>query len=134
MIKEFTIGNINEINQLINDQNYIIDKTELKKNARIFILNEKIVGFISYGIFYERAELNYIYVDVKFRGQNIASKLMENMFEECIARNVKTIDLEVSVENIKALNLYKKYDFKIISIRKKYYQGIDAYLMMKEMK
>ena len=35
------------------------------------------------------------------------------------------------IDNVKAINLYKKYGFKQVAIRKKYYNGIDGILMEK---
>ncbi len=47
----------------------------------------------------------------------------------------RNINLEVRISNQKAINLYKKYGFKIVTIRKNYYQDNheDAYLMIKKM-
>ena len=39
------------------------------------------------------------------------------------------ITLEVDVDNKAALALYQKFGFEVISIRKGYYNGQDAYLM-----
>ena len=48
---------------------------------------------------------------------------------------IKRIILEVSKNNIAAINMYKKLGFKKVSIRKKYYRIgpslLDAYLMEK---
>ena len=41
----------------------------------------------------------------------------------------KKITLEVNINNTIALNLYKKFNFKEVAIRKGYYNGIDAILM-----
>ena len=45
------------------------------------------------------------------------------------------INLEVRISNQKAIKLYEKCGFKIVAIRKNYYQDNheDAYLMIKEM-
>ena len=37
--------------------------------------------------------------------------------------------LEVSINNYIAIKLYENMNFKIINIRKKYYNDIDAYVM-----
>ena len=39
------------------------------------------------------------------------------------------IMLEVRCDNSSAIKLYKKFNFKIINIREKYYDGQDAYVM-----
>ena len=41
----------------------------------------------------------------------------------------KSITLEVNKNNIPALNLYKKFDFNEVAIRKNYYNGVDGILM-----
>lgn len=55
------------------------------------------------------------------------------MVNECISHNVKSITLEVKETNIKAINLYEKFDFSKVAVRRKYYQGIDGILMEKEL-
>lgn len=134
MIRSLELKDIAEVNNLIDDKNYIINEYELNKIAKIYLKNEKIIAFISYIISFERAELNYIFVDPFYREQHIASTLMEDMIKDCSEKGVVTIDLEVNSLNEKAINLYQKYQFKIINIRKKYYNGNDGYIMLKEIR
>ena len=94
-----------------------------------YLKNDIPVGLISYSLIYDRIELEYIWVKSDFRGMGIASKLMDKMLSE----DVSNVTLEVCVTNEKALNLYKKYSFKVVSIRKNYYGNDDAYLMIREM-
>lgn len=134
MIRSLELKDIAEVNNLIGDKNYIINEYELNKIAKIYLKDEKIIAFISYVISFERAELNYIFVDPFYREQHIASILMEDMIKDCSEKGVMTIDLEVNSLNEKAINLYQKYQFKIINIRKKYYNGNDGYIMLKEIR
>ncbi|MBQ4633938.1 MAG: ribosomal protein S18-alanine N-acetyltransferase [Bacilli bacterium] len=134
MIRPLELDDLNFVNKLINDSQYIINEYELNKSAYIYVKDNKIIAFISYLILYERAELNYIYVDPNYREQHIASTLMDDMFRNCQKSGVNSIDLEVNVSNEKAINLYKKYGFKIVNIRKNYYNGFDAYVMLKEIR
>ena len=134
MIRLLEIADIPLVNNLINDNNYLVNEYELNKNAKVYIKNNQIVAFISFTIMYERAELNYIFVDNNFRNQGVASILMEDMINDCQNNNVKTIDLEVNSLNEKAIKLYNKYGFEIINTRKKYYNGIDGLLMLKEIR
>ena len=48
---------------------------------------------------------------------------------ELIDNTNKSITLEVNKNNIPALNLYKKFNFNEVAIRKGYYNGIDGILM-----
>ena len=50
-----------------------------------------------------------------------------------IEENINNITLEVRTTNEGAINLYKKYNFKVVSTRKNYYGNEDAYLMIREM-
>ncbi len=115
--------NVNEFNV-----DYLKKENPFLKNF-VFLNNNQPIGLISYSLIYDRIELEYIWVSLENRKMGIASKLMDKMFEN----NVKNITLEVNVLNIAAINLYKKYGFKIVSIRKNYYGSDDAYLMIREM-
>lgn len=134
MLRTLEIKDFETLNNLINDPNYIIDEAELKKISKVYLKDDKIIGYISYQIMYERAELNYIFVKEEERKKGIASKMLEYMLNNLKEENIETIDLEVNSLNKKAINLYQKYGFKTVSIRKKYYNGIDGFLMLKEVK
>ena len=134
MIRSITKEDIPLINNLISDKTYLVNEYELDKSAKVYINDNKIIAFISYQILYERAELNYIFVKNEERKRGIASELMQNMIDDCNLHNVETIDLEVNYLNENAIKLYQKFDFKVIGKREKYYNGIDALVMIKEVK
>ena len=134
MIRSIKKEDIPLINNLINDKNYIVNEYELDKNTNIYIKDNQIIAFISYKILYERAEIDYIFVKEEERKKGIASILLNDMINECARNNVETIDLEVNSLNKNAINLYQKFDFKVIGKRDKYYNGIDALLMMREVR
>ncbi len=102
-------------------------------NYYIYRDSTRALAFINYQVMYERSELININVLEEFQNKGIASLLMEYMFRDLKNKNTLDITLEVRIDNIKAINLYKKYDFKEVSIRKGYYQGIDGILMKKEL-
>ena len=57
---------------------------------------------------------------------------MESILHEAKEAFCERISLEVRVSNERAQNLYRKYGFETISIRKNYYENAeDAYVMMK---
>lgn len=97
-----------------------------------YYINEKLISFISFSILYDRAELNYIWTNSKYRKNGIATQLIEKMLKEC--SNVSNVTLEVDINNIEAINLYNKFGFVEVTKRHNYYNnGHDALLMMKEM-
>lgn len=99
----------------------------------IYVFEEEVIkGYISFRVFYERAELTYLYVDNQYRNKNIATKLLIAMQDILKENKVETITLEVSVLNMCAIHVYEKMGFKKIGKREKYYHGVDAFLMMKE--
>lgn len=134
MIRSLELNDIEFVNKLIDDKNYIVNEYELNKKSNVYILNNQIVAFIAYKVLYERAELDYIFVKSEERKKGIASLLMQEMIQDCKTNKVETIDLEVNSLNESAIKLYQKFDFKVIGKREKYYNGIDALLMMREVK
>lgn len=117
-------------------KNNSIDR-DFKQNifSKYFIYKEKsnIISFVNYYDLYDRFEIFYIEVKEEFRNKHIGSKMLEYLIQKGKEKNILNITLEVNVENEFAIKLYSKYDFKKVSIRKKYYNGIDGYLMERKM-
>jgi ribosomal-protein-alanine N-acetyltransferase len=65
------------------------------------------------------------------QGRGIGKQLVEYMLKEALARGVAIATLEVRVSNVRAIALYRKYGFKGVAIRKRYYgdNGEDALVM-----
>ena len=117
------------------DRTYLIE--EYINNDNYIILVNKEENFLSgFLIIYKNVdcyELEMIIVSKNYRKKGIATKLM-NFFIENYCKTEDVIFLEVSCENNYAINLYKKFNFEIINVRKKYYGNIDAYIMKKVIK
>lgn len=96
----------------------------------VYMEDDKFIGYLNYSVMYEKAEINNIYVIKEFRSQGIGSKLLEYLLNMC--KTCENITLEVRKDNFKALQLYKKFGFKEVALREKYYNGIDGILMMRE--
>lgn len=130
MINKCNINDINRIIELGKLINTNFDKLnnleEIIKDKEIigYYIDNKLVGFIIFKTMYEITDLLYIVVDKLYRRKSIASKLLEELIG-----NSEKVMLEVRCDNDNAIKLYKKYDFKIINIRKKYYDNMDAYVM-----
>lgn len=112
---------------------------ELGKNAFSSILvleeNEEILGYIGMWLLGDQTQITTLGVKKKFQGNGYAKILMDKCIEVTKNLGYRNINLEVRVSNQKAINLYEKCGFKIITIRKNYYQNNheDAYLMIKKM-
>lgn len=136
MIRSITNKDIKNINEIVKDyDNNFVNHYNLKSyiNNKTYIINvfeesQIVKGFIIATIIQDVLEILLIFIDTQYRNQKIASSLIENILEN---HEYERVLLEVSVENEPALTLYKKFNFQVINTRKKYYDGIDAYVMEK---
>jgi ribosomal-protein-alanine N-acetyltransferase len=108
-------------NPIINDYTFIL----------VFKENNKYVGFLIYQLLYESAEIIDIFVIDEYRNKGIGKALINKMLEN---KQIEKVTLEVKKDNKNAIMLYNSLGFKPVSIRKGYYNGIDAILMLKEVK
>ncbi len=71
-------------------------------------------------------------VSKEYRNKSIGSKLIEETINVFSNNGINQISLDVRISNDIAINLYKKYKFKQVLIRKKYYDNNeDAILMIR---
>ena len=131
MVNNCTISDIDriiELGKLINsnfDKLNNIEEIINKKEIIGYYDNNKLVGFIIYEKLYEVIDLLYIVTDTLYRKHGIATSLIN----ELLKKDSERIMLEVRCDNTNAIKLYKKFNFKIINIREKYYETEDAYVM-----
>lgn len=96
---------------------------------------DKVIGFSV--IYNTRVTTDLLTIGVltQYQGQHLGQMLLLDTLKEAL--NVKAIEcfLEVRVSNVVAQNLYKKFGFKQVGIRKEYYSAQnghaaeDAYTM-----
>ena len=112
---------------------------ELEKNAfsTILVLEDEleIIGYIGMWLLGDQTQITTLGIKKAYQGNGYAKKLMDKCEEITKMMGYVNINLEVRVSNQKAIILYEKCGFKIVAIRKNYYQDNheDAYLMIKEM-
>ena len=64
------------------------------------------------------------------RRRGIASLVLRQMIDECLAEGVTDITLEVRVSNAPAIALYRSFGFEEAGVRRRYYQdGEDALIV-----
>lgn len=126
------INGINELGKLLH-KNYQFYKDEFL-NCVVVEENNKIIGFATYSIIYERGEIVDIIIEPKMRFRGYGLKLL-NFIVEMIRKNgCVNITLEVNSTNVAAINLYNKLGFEVVAVRKKYYGENDGYLMKKDLR
>lgn len=111
-------------------ENYSPIISKFTKKYSYTVDNEN-AGFIIFDIIYDRCEIIDVYTVEKFRNMGIATKLINEIINDY---EINNITLEVSVDNCVAIKLYEKLGFKSVALRKEYYNGTDAFLMLKEVR
>ena len=65
------------------------------------------------------------------QNQGIASNLLSYLLRHYIGKNlVEKINLEVNEHNIRAISLYRKFGFREVGLRKKYYNNQEDAISM----
>lgn len=96
-----------------------------------YFIDDESVGYLEYSLIYDRMEIDNIRVNEEYRRQGIGTKLMAHLVSLAIEYRVDNITLEVRVSNEMARNLYKKFGFREVALRKYYYGDEDGILMEK---
>ena len=95
----------------------------------------KIIGFIiGVKINLENVKLLMLSISEDHRKQKIGSMLLTRLINEIKIEHVQHIDLEVRIDNEKAIKFYQKHGFKISQKIIEFYQDSeDAYTMSKNL-
>lgn len=92
--------------------------------------DEKIIACAGMQLYDEEAYITTLAVAPEFRRRGIAKKMLENLILTAKSYGAIFMSLEVRVDNIPSIKLYKKFGFKIIGRDKNYYaDGEDAFIM-----
>lgn len=137
MIRSATLKDVLSLNEIgfqykqdfVKQYNLAKDITNLQKIILVYEDDKKIKGFILADNFIDNIDLLLIVVTTSWHHHHIGSQLLNYLISNYCYHN-QTITLEVAINNINAIKLYQKYGFKIVNVRKKYYNNsVDAYLM-----
>ena len=101
-------------------------------NQSILLQNKKneIVGFAGILLIIDQVNIMNIVVKKDKRNFGIGSSLLEEIIRYSKIHNATSITLEVNEKNIPAIKLYKKYGFKQVGLRRKYYNNEDNAILM----
>lgn len=79
------------------------------------------VAYFGIMIIMNECDIYNIAVRPNYQGKGIGSFIMQEIIEICRKKEVDTITLEVREFNYRAIGLYEKYGFKLVSRIKGYY-------------
>ncbi len=85
----------------------------------------KILGYLGVMFVIDELHINTIGVLPDYEGKGIASALMDDAWRDAKERGIERATLEVAVSNKRAQDLYYRYGFKPVGIRKNYYDKIN---------
>ncbi len=97
-----------------------------------FYDKEELVGYLDYSLIYDRIEINNFFVEEPFRKKGIGKKLLSYLVVIAINNHVINMTLEVKESNEIARELYKKFGFREVALRKFYYGDEHGILMEKQ--
>ena len=141
IFKKMDIQDLEEIKDVLlsdfdNFWSYEVLREELLSDSSLYIVAKKqneIIGFAGIKIIIDEADIMNIVVKKSYRNNGIGSLLLENLILISNKKNLNFINLEVDCKNTIAINLYKKFGFEEISLRKNYYKNNDAMIMKKKL-
>ena len=139
MIKKLTINDVDYIEQIFNLEKDIFKNSAFSKESTenlvkadnsfiyAYLIDEKVCGYLMVLDSIDVYEILAIATIEECRNKGIDQELLDKI-------KTKDIFLEVRKNNEKAINFYKKNNFKQISIRKGYYSDPteDAIIMKME--
>lgn len=100
----------------------------------VFDSNNQLVAYAGTWEIIDEAHITNIAVKKEFQGKKIGEALLTHILKQCYSSMIKYLTLEVRVSNRAAINLYEKYGFQSLGLRKGYYQNNneDAIIMWTE--
>ncbi|MCD8204335.1 MAG: ribosomal protein S18-alanine N-acetyltransferase [Coprobacillus sp.] len=96
-------------------------------------IGEKVVGFALCYYTFDSASIAQIATHPDYQNNGIGSAMLSEIFDDCYAKKIQTITLEVRENNKKAFDFYIKNGFKEVLIKVGYYSnGDNAIYMIKK--
>jgi ribosomal-protein-alanine N-acetyltransferase len=108
-----------------------------QKSTRTYLVarhHNEVVGYAGMMFAPDEAHVTNIAVDPEYHGRKVGSHLLIALITEAMARAKSTVSLEVRVSNLAAQEMYRKFGFTVVGVRKGYYVETkeDALVMVVE--
>lgn len=115
---------------------FLTDLQQPHTDYLIAIEANEIVGFLGFSRVVDEVEITNIAVDLTSQGKGHARQLLKALIQQEKANDVFQIFLEVRKSNERAKCLYESEKFRVLGIRKSYYQQPveDAFIMSTKLK
>jgi ribosomal-protein-alanine N-acetyltransferase len=108
-----------------------------QKNSRAYFVARnqgRVVGYAGVMILGDEGHVTNIAVDPGYHRHKIGTRLLIALVDASRDRRVRSMTLEVRRANLGAQEMYKKFGFETVGVRRGYYveTGEDAYIMWAE--
>jgi ribosomal-protein-alanine N-acetyltransferase len=134
-IKEDDVPVVKSFIKDIFGEDYIFEVSQDDFHKTFILEKNDIIAVIQFWSLFEESEITLVAVKKEFQNQGYGKILIERTFEYLKEKSVKSVYLEVAIDNEPAKKLYEKLGFKFLTIRQKYYtNGKDAIVMKKDLK
>ena len=116
------------VSEMENNVFASVNVLEIEENGM-----KNIIGYYDFWITFDSSTIAKIAVLPLYQRHHFGSIMMQDIIDDCYAKRVRTITLEVREGNEKARKFYSKFGFKEITIKPHYYDdGENAIYMIKE--
>lgn len=97
----------------------------------VAVAGRKVIGYCGLMISLNEGHITNLAIDPDFWGIGVGSRLLLNAFQVAKSKGVKDMTLEVRTSNTRAQQLYFRFGFMPVGVRKGYYQenNEDAIIM-----
>ncbi len=107
-------------------------REELTRDDRRYFVAEDEATIVGYGglmLVEEDAHITTVAVLPGVRSRGVGTRLMLELVEAALAAEARHLTLEVRVSNQSARELYRRFGFAPVGLRKNYYSDEDALIM-----
>jgi ribosomal-protein-alanine N-acetyltransferase len=93
-----------------------------------------VVGYGGFWLLHDEVHISTLAVEPEWRRRGIGELLLLTMLDRAVNLRAKLATLEVRISNVQAQNLYHKYHFQMVGLRRRYYSdnNEDAFIMSVE--
>ncbi|MDQ4148955.1 MAG: ribosomal protein S18-alanine N-acetyltransferase [Actinomycetota bacterium] len=106
----------------------------VRRSDRVYLVakwESTVVGYGGLITSGREAHITTIAVDPAYHRRHLGTKIMLGLMDAAIARGARTVSLEVRRSNFGAQNMYERFGFRAVGVRRGYYveTGEDAIVM-----
>jgi [ribosomal protein S18]-alanine N-acetyltransferase len=102
----------------------LVDEITNTKTRRytVAVEDKRIVGYLGVMFVLDELHVNTLGTLAGQEGRGIATSLMDEAWDDALARGITRATLEVATSNSRAQKFYYRYGFRPVGVRKNYYE------------